>query len=113
MLEKVEAKVDKIPIGEWDAIFQEYLGVHREDDTCDRRILNTLLAKKDHGPQYSDVTHHELPATLVLAQFILPVINKSLDDSTSSATLPMWLLPGANGKVCIAVWIRSDRAGAL
>ena len=50
MLEKVEAEVDKIPIGEWDPIFQQYPGVHREDDTGDRRILNALLAKKDHIP---------------------------------------------------------------
>ena len=71
------------------------LGVHREDDTGDRRILNALLAKKDHIPQYSDVTHHELPATLALAHVNLSVINKFLDDST---TLPMWLLPGRTAK---------------
>ena len=80
ILEKVEAEVDKVPIGDWDAIFQQYPGVHREDDTGDR-ILNALLARKDHIPQYSDVTHHELLATLALAQFILSVINKSLDDT--------------------------------
>ena len=50
MLEKVEAEVDKIPIGEADPIFQQYPGVHRKDDIGDRRILNALLAKKDHIP---------------------------------------------------------------
>ena len=81
MLGKVEAEVDNTPIGEWDPIFQQYPGAHREDDTGDRRILNALRAKKDHIPRYSDVPHHELPSTLALAHFILSVINKSLDDT--------------------------------
>ena len=81
ILEKPEAEVDKIPISEWDPIFQQYPGVQCEDDTVDRRIPNAVLAKKDHIPQYSDVTHHEPPATLAVAQFILSVITKSLDDT--------------------------------
>ena len=79
LLDLMLLEVDTFLTSQWDAIFQQYPGVHRGPNAGDRRILNARMPATRGDMQYSKSTYHDLTATTDLSNFILGLINKALD----------------------------------